>query len=93
MNFKLSYDEEELLDYFRRQCCKDSSYINYMISINRWNCLRTGAQLKEGYRCWSFIIDGDKDEEYIDFIDGNGFYVHKLLEINGHSTYIIGVMD
>ena len=93
MTFKKYYDEEELLDYFRRQCSKDDRYINYMISINRWHCLHTGAQLKEGYSSWSFIAYEDKDEEYIDFINGNGFCVTKLFDANGHGTYLIMVME
>ena len=70
--------ESACVKAFTNQCTVDSNYIPWITTHYRAHIIAIGRRLLNNENSWPFYINPNKDEEFIDFIDGNGFNIKRF---------------
>lgn len=81
------YTDEELFETFRNQCTHDKSFIDYIISRYRGAVKGTAMRVLNRVVRWNYTTEDGNIDEFLDFIDGNGFSVRHSL--SSERTYYI----
>jgi hypothetical protein len=72
-----TYNENDCLKRFVAQCTADKDHLEYIINKYRLQAIFCGDRLKES-NTWGFLArPHNADDEFLDFIDGNGFIVTR----------------
>ena len=70
--------ERECIKAFTNQCITDQNFIPYIITQYRGHVVSIGKKLlSNDFSSWPFAAEPNKDNEFIDFIDGNGFTIKR----------------
>lgn len=73
-----SYNTEECIKKFKEQCNCDDAHLDYIIKKFHIHVIHIGMRLLDHTSGWKFASESDKDEELMDFMDGNGFIVTRF---------------
>lgn len=83
----------EWAQVFRDHCPYDKSHLKDIFTRFPVSVFSCGKHLREGIVRWSYVIDSDGDtnrQEFLDFIDGNGF---KVVALNKQVFHIYPIYD
>lgn len=72
-------NEKECIDAFTNQCTIDQTFIPYIALKYKSHVITLGKRLlNNNFNSCPFAAEPNKDEEFIDFIDGNGFTIKRF---------------
>ena len=70
--------ERECIKAFTNQCITDQNFIPHIVTQYRSHVISAGKKLlNNDFSGWPFAAEPNRDNEFIDFIDGNGFTVKR----------------
>lgn len=75
----MHFDYNKYIEIFMQQCTCDKQYLDYICSTYRNQAVSMGMHIESMNVRWSFPMRSKDDEEFLSFIDGNGFTIsfHK----------------
>lgn len=80
----------ELIAAFFTQCTNDKNYLNYILNTYPAKVKAVGVRLLEHDKHWHYATINGQVDEFLDFIDGNGFEISKNKD--GRTYYITPIL-
>lgn len=74
----MHFDYDKYILMFVSQCTCDNTYIGYICTTFKNQVVYTGIHLEDRCSGWTAYAHTKDDEEFLSFIDGNGFTVSFL---------------
>lgn len=83
------YTDWECINAFINQCNVDKSHIEHILKLFKCHIIHIGRRILNDEVRWSFSAYPGKDEELLDYMDGNGFHIHKCGSSNIYRIVLV----
>lgn len=74
----MHFNYDEYILTFMSQCTCDNKYMSYICTTFKNQVVYTGMHLRDRCSDWTAYAHTKDDEEFLSFIDGNGFIISFL---------------